>query len=289
MTPRRTALLCVFTVAALTSYASPSAAGLLKRTPREPAAAVESRTDEIRLALDEQRYADASRLLDLASIDSSKAAELVLLSGELGLAQGRYADALVDFRAAEARPADRIDALQGQGLALSMLGQSDAALAILQKTVAEAPGAWRAWNALGGEYDRRREWDKAEAAYGHALENAKSPAVVLNNRGYSRLLQRRTDEAVEDLVAALQKKPDLAQAKTNLRLALAMKGDYRRATAAGPRDDQAALLNNAGFAASLAGDQAKAEELLDLAMKARGEFYLRASDNLTRARRAPTP
>ena len=130
----------------------------------------------------------------------------------------------------------------------------------------------------------RRDWIHAEAAYDHAINESDSNALVLNNRGYSRLLQGRFDEARLDFVAALEKKPDLAAARTNLRLALAMKGEYDRATAAGAQDDQAALLNNAGFAAMMRGDYVAAEDLFTRAMAAKGVYYARASENLAIAK-----
>jgi Flp pilus assembly protein TadD len=40
------------------------------------------------------------------------------------------------------------------------------------------------------------------------------------------------------------------------------------------------LLNNAGFAAAMRGDYANAEALLDRAIKAKGEYYAKASENL---------
>ncbi len=144
----------------------------------------------------------------------------------------------------------------------------------MQRAVTEDPSAWRAWNALAGEYDNRREWTQAGAAYDHAFTDSSGAAVVLSNRGYSRLLQGRVDEGVADFVDALKKKPDFAEARTNLRLGLAMKGDYTRAVSGGsPQDQGSALLNNAGFAAALRGDYAQAEDLLDQAMKAKGEYY----------------
>jgi Flp pilus assembly protein TadD len=153
----------------------------------------------------------------------------------------------------------------------------------LQKAVLLDAKAWRAWNALGAEYDRRRDWSGAESAYDHALSESENAATVLNNRVYSRLLQNRLDDAMADFIAALQKKPDLSAARTNLRLALAMKGDYGRAVEGATPADKAALLNNAGFAAILRGDYAKAEDLLAQAMKAKGEYYARASANLETA------
>ena len=59
-----------------------------------------------------------------------------------------------------------------------------------------------------------------------------------------------------------------------------MGGDYERAIAGASSGDQAALLNNAGFAAGVRGDYAKAEELLGRAVTVRGEYYARASENL---------
>ena len=71
------------------------------------------------------------------------------------------------------------------------------------------------------------------------MEGSGGAAQVLNNRGYSRLLQHRRDEAIADLVAALRKRPDMAEARTNLRLALAMGGDYERAVSGASADDRA--------------------------------------------------
>jgi Flp pilus assembly protein TadD len=234
----------------------------------------------IQRSLDEQRYLDAGNTLNQVLVTGAGDPRLVVLTGELNLARARYGDALSSFRSVESLPAVRARALQGAGIALSLLGRSDDALTTLQSAVTEDPSAWRAWSAIGAEYDRRRDWPQAETAYDHAIANSNGAASVLNNRGFSHLLQNRLDEAVADFVAALQKKPDLAPARTNLRLAIAMKGDYSRAVAGAGRDDQAALLNNAGFAAMARGDYAQAENLLAQAMKAKGEFYARASANL---------
>jgi Flp pilus assembly protein TadD len=103
---------------------------------------------------------------------------------------------------------------------------------------------------------------------------------VLNNRGFSRLSQKKLDLAIADFVAALQKKPDLAPARNNLRLSMSMQGDYDRAIKGAPPTDQAAVLNNAGYAAMLRGDYGKARELFTQAMKAKGGYYAVAAANL---------
>jgi Flp pilus assembly protein TadD len=235
---------------------------------------------EIGRAIDERRLMDAGRMIDQAMLQGVKDPRLSLLGGDLNLARERYNVALISYRAAENAPDTRAQSLQGQGLALALLGRSTEALAMLKRAVAEDPKAWRAWNALGAGYDERGDWAAAEAAYAEAMAGSGGAPQVLNNRGYSRLLQRRREEAVADLVAALQKKPDLAEARTNLRLALALGGDYERAVSGASPDERATLLNNAGFAAGMRGDYAKAEELLNQALKLKTEYYGRASENL---------
>jgi Flp pilus assembly protein TadD len=92
--------------------------------------------------------------------------------------------------------------------------------------------------------------------------------------------QGRLDDAVADFTAALDEKPDLKESRTNLRLALALKGDYGRAIAASSVEDPAALLNNAGFIALLRGDYATADDLLHEAAKSRAQYYALAWQNL---------
>lgn len=283
----RFALGLVALIAALACPAASVQAGLFHHKPKPAAdksAVTDAQVDAIQKAIDEQRLMDAGNLLDRLLLAGAKDPRLALMSGELDLARGRYEDVLTDLKPVDSLLATRGKALECEGIALSMLGKSDLAVTTLQQAVTDDPSAWRAWNALAGEYDERRDWIKAEAAYDHAITDSTSNALVLNNRGYSRLLQGRFDEARQDFVDALEKKPDLAAARTNLRLALAMKGEYDRATAAGAQDDQAALLNNAGFVAMMRGDYTTAEDLFTRAIAAKGVYYARATENLAIAK-----
>lgn len=271
-------------ILAAIALAATGAAGAATAAPRAPrgeqATLSATQMDEVRRAIEEHRLLDAGQIIDRAIFSGVKDPRLSLLSGELGLARGRLDNALREFAVAEASPVTNVEALQGKGVALARLGRTDDAITTLEKAVALSPDGWRGWNTLGSQYDRRRDWVRAEGAYVRAMANSGGSPIVLNNRGYSRLLQARYDEAVADFVAALGKKPDLAEARTNLRLALAFQGDYSRSIAAGPQEDRAALLNNAGFAAGMRGDYGKAEDLLGQAVKSRAQFYGRASGNL---------
>ena len=266
--------------------------GLFSKTGNKaPSAAVvnSARTSEIavliREALDEQRYVDAGTLLDQAAINGIQSPELTTLTGELYLARGRFEDAMGQFRKAAVDPGQKGATLQGEGIALSMLGRTDPAFAALKAATDQDKTLWRAWNGLGREYDLRRDWAEARTAYDHALiAPGVRTAVVLNNRGYSLLLQNKISEASADFIAALTKDPGLAAARTNLRIALAWQGSYARAAVTGAGDDRAAVLNNVGLAAALRGDYDQAEKYLNEAMSAKGQYYDRASENLQLAR-----
>jgi len=240
---------------------------------------------QIGQAIDERRYVDADALLAQPLAVSLKWPVFTTLRGELLLARGRFADALEVFRAVAADPTQKARALEGEGLALSMLGRSDEALADLKEATGLDKSLWHAWNGLGREYDLRRDWPKAKAAYATALAApGGNTAIVLNNRGYSYLLQKQMTLAAADFVAALQKDPSLAAARTNLRITLAIEGNYARASATGVGDDRAAVLNNVGLAAAMRGDYLQADKLLNEAMAAKGQFYGRAAENLELSR-----
>ncbi|MGE5566496.1 MAG: tetratricopeptide repeat protein [Parcubacteria group bacterium] len=275
-------------LSALALAAAPAEArGLFGSHAARPAAApavdtavADAAVAQTQQALDEQRLSDAGEILDRAMATGLTDPRLVLLSGELYLARGEYESAVTSFSAARSTPALLARASAGLGIAQAGLGRSPEAVAALREAVAADTAQWRAWNALGVEYDRQKNWTQAEEAYAHALQSPGAGAMVYNNRGYSRMLQGRYDEASADFVTALARDPGFAVARTNLRLALAVRGDYDRATAASGAEDRAAVLNNAGFAAMMRGDLPQAKDLFQQAIAARGKFYGKAQENL---------
>jgi len=273
----------VIILCATALFAPPSLAGplghLFSGKPKAEVARTDTGAqaiaDAVRQALDERRYVDAADLLEKARVAKITSPRLVCLDGELLLAHGQFSDALTMFRGAATDPAEKAHALEGEGLALSMLGKSDQAMDDLKQATAADKSQWRAWNGLGREYDIRHEWKLSQAAYTQALAVAgtdSNHAVVLNNRGYSHLLQNQTTLATADFVAALDKDPALVAARTNLRISMAID------------DDRAAVLNNVGLAAVIRGDYREAEKLLNEAIDAKGKYYARASDNLQLAK-----
>jgi len=270
---------------ALTAHPAPASAfGLPKLGKSKPSAAQAANVDEvlkeIDRAIEEGRLLDAQQYLDTAFLAQVQDPRLLLRSGELNLAKRRYPEAVRNFTQAEAVAAERPKALQGKGVALAEMGRSDDALVALKAAVAADPNLWRSWNALAVQADRRHDWADADANYKAALRAPGVKPVVLNNRGYSRLLQGRYAEASSDFVRALEIDPGLKEARTNLRLSLAMQGRYDQATQVSGAEDRGTVLNNAGFAAVMRGDYPQAERLFQQAVDARGNAYGRALENL---------
>ena len=262
--------------------AVPAGVALAKESKAKQAKQVltEQNVADIERAIEEKRFIDASSMIDMALLSGSKEPRLVLLSGKLDLRRCRYGQALEQFRKAQGSPQTRAAAMEGEGLVLALSGRRGEAVPLLKKTVTDYPQSWRAWNALGDIYDDQHQWAEADDAYAHALSASDAPAIVINNRGYSYLLRNRLDEASADFVEALRQRPDLEVARTNLRLAMALKGEYARATSGAQKEGEAALLNNAGFAALVRGDYTQAEALLQQAIARKGEYYDLASANL---------
>lgn len=262
---------------------------LFNKKPAADAARADFAVAAFDRAMAEGRSLDAGRLLDQAMTAGVNDPRLTFRAGELQLSRGRYEDAVRAFAEAESVPALKAGALQGRGIALSNLGRSKEAMVALQAAVAADPSQWRAWNALGVENDRLRAWKESDAAYAKAIEGSSSAAVVLNNRGYSRMLQGRYAEASHDIVAALDKDPQLQAARANLRLLLAMQGDYDRATKVASTLQKAEVYNNAGFVALMRSDLPAAERLLKQSIDARGDTSGRAMENLQLVQALKTP
>ena len=128
--------------------------------------------------------------------------------------------------------------------------------------------------------DRRRDWASADRFYGAAIKANPGSADVLNNRGYSRLLQGRYAEAEADLEQAVKVDRTLKAAVTNLTLTKAMQGRYAEAFTSGNREELARDLNTVGVAAMLRGDTRVAQGYFTRAIEMNGRFDKTAAANL---------
>lgn len=271
----------------------------------EPAAAVDLNALEV--ALENRRLVQARTMIEQAAQSPQQGQQqnprFQLLRAEYLLAVGQLEQAVVALQTllnGEQGLNGEEGARAAQGLGLALLRQREVAAAVeaLTAAVRQNPALWRAWNALGVAHDQLGQWAQAEAAYAQALAAQSGAAEVHSNRGYSRLLQNRAEEAVADLELAATHLPENETVRTNLQLALALAGRYEAALALSgtpspeakspgakspgaesPRT-WARALNNVGYAALLREDRETARALLSRALEASDVYYARAANNL---------
>lgn len=209
--------------------------------------------------------------MDRAFLDRL-AADLALAEGRNDLAFGLYAD--VSQKAPE-----NCHAARGTGIAALRLRRLADSVPALERASALCPDDWRVWNALGIAHDLRGDWTKSLAAYRKAIDLQPNSPKLLNNLGYSSLLQRRYGEAAELFGRAAALDPDNRRIRNNLDIALAAQG-WPLPRRADDAASQAQRLNNAGYAAFLAGDSRNARAYLSRAILADDVYFGRAAANL---------
>lgn len=230
-------------------------------------------------AIAEGRHKSAGELI-LRARARFPGPQMALREAELMLAHGAFTEAATAFRLLEDDPAVGARALAGRGIAAIKSGQDAAAETLLAAAVERDPGLGRAWSARAVLADRRRDWATADTFYARAIAALPRSADILNNRGYSRLLQGRHSEAEADLSAALKLNPALRAAATNLTLARAMQGRYAEAFTSADRDALARDLNTVGVAAMLRGDTRIAQSYFTRALDINGRYDRTAQANL---------
>ena len=206
--------------------------------------------------------------------------ELRLRESELLLASGLRTEAEMGFRVLEAEPALAARAKTGRAIGLMRAGETTLAQELLTTATAIDPSLARAWSALAVLADWKQDWKLAEGHYAKAIAAAPADAIIYNNRGYSRLLQRRAAEAEADFVKALDLKPGLASAETNLRLSRGLQGHYTEAFAGSKREQLGRDLNTVGYAALLRGDHKLAESYFSRALELDPQYQGTAAANL---------
>ena len=231
-------------------------------------------------AIDESRYPDAKLLLERVLLSEPENPRARLGMAEIMLAYRNLEPAEKAFAALVKQPEVAARAVQGQGIALLLMGKEQGARVALQHAVELDAQLWRAWNGIGLLHDRSGEWDEAQAAYNRALAITGDSAMLYNNRGFSHLLRRDAQAAIADFHKALTLDPKMEAAQENLRLAFAWTGEYQRALVGVSRKDVGRVYNNVGFIALLRGDLRSAESFLLRSMEADAHFNKVANENL---------
>lgn len=181
--------------------------------------------------------------------------------------------------ALKSRP-DFAEVREARGLMLLTAHEDERAAADFARAVEISPTAWRSHNGLGLLANRRGDHAGAIAHYDTAMAQNPDSGVLLNNRGYSRLLVGDLAGAEEDLrTAATVFNHD--QAWVNLGTLYARQGRFDLAVAAYeevlPKPE---ALNKVAEASMVEGDRDTALYLLEQAIRLSPTYFPAAEENL---------
>jgi len=202
------------------------------------------------------------------------------LLADLAFASGKYDEASLRYEQLLAQTPN-VAVAEAAGISALKLGQVDRALPLIVRAT-EKPGAsWRGWNARGVIADLQSDWSVADEAYERASILAPGQAEVINNRGWSQLLRGNWQAAREHFRHAAALHPGSARIVNNLELAeAALREDLPARQPGESARGWAQRLNDAGVAAHLSGNRAKAMAAFAQALEASESWYVRAANNL---------
>lgn len=258
-----------------------AAIGLANLQPAEAARLI-GETDH---ALAQDRFDQARILLDQAAAAGATPDQSEPRRAALAYATGDWTSAYGLYRGLIARGLVDPEMQARAGHVALELGRLDEAATWLDAALA-APGPAREarWFDLRGVVaDKQGDRARADAAYARGAGLAPGDARLLNNWGASMLLRGRWAEAEALLARAVAADASHAKARANLDFARAAMADRIPDQRTGEsRGDYARRLNDAGVAAALAGDRARARAAFTAALAASSTHYERAAKNLER-------
>jgi Flp pilus assembly protein TadD len=154
---------------------------------------------------------------------------------------------------------ERIEALVSKGQTAIRDQKYDAARAAFAEVLVSTPDNTTAHHGLAIVGDLTEDWIKAEYHYKRALRNQPHDANLLNDLGYSYLLQNRFHESSRYLNQAVQEQPQHEHAQINLAMLSLKQGD---------RADAQQRLNNLFAPASAQQHLARLEKQIGLSTSA---------------------
>jgi Flp pilus assembly protein TadD len=229
---------------------------------------------------EEGHFSEALQIYQQLMVDAPSEPRAQYGVGECLLALGKPSEAKQIFIGLKINPDLHAAALQGEGLALLALGQKEAAATALREASTANPALWRSWNALGNLADLRHQPDEAAKLYAKASEINPDSAAIINNSGYSKLISGDAPHAIDLFHTALSLDPKSETIQNNLRLAIAVNGNYADAIKAASHEQLPIVLNNVGYVAMQHGDYATAEGYFARAMEASSSYASVTAKNL---------
>ncbi|MFP3983499.1 MAG: tetratricopeptide repeat protein [Desulfurivibrionaceae bacterium] len=162
-------------------------------------------------------------------------------------------------------------------------GNYSEAIELLNRARKHYPENPEVLTELAIAYDMTGQEPKAEPLYKQVVDLNPEDAASHNNLGFNYFLQKKYQEAVDELQQALKLQPDNDRIRNNLATAYALNGNEERAYQLLVKTiGEAGAYNNIGYLYMIKGMWEKAEQTFKKALNANPVFYSRAQENLKR-------
>ena len=235
-------------------------------------------------AIEAGRLDQARIMIGNAMKAGAKGATVERLIAELAFRSGDFHVALGGYEALLATDPENALYAERAGVSAFRTGKLERAATLLDLATSKSDASWRAWNARGVVADHLGDWEMAEIAYAGAARLSPDHPEILNNMGWSLLLQGGWEEGLALLERAAMLDPKSDRIADNLELArAAISGDLPRRRRGESDQEWAARLNDAGVVASVQGNRAKAIAAFTRAIEAHSRWFDRAANNLALA------
>jgi len=209
--------------------------------------------------------------------------------GNLLADQGLDEQALAEFNKVLEKSPDHAIANEAAGCVYFRAGLYDEAKEHLNRSVVLNPMLWKAHNFLGIIHDRDREYEQATEEFSIALELHQGSGAdeIYNNLGVVHIARKQYARAVETFRRALQAGGVSSRTYNNLGLALARMGRLDEALQSFKyAGGEAKANNNLGYVLLTENQPARAVPYFEKALELCPNYYVKAADNLKRARLA---
>ncbi|WP_319542329.1 tetratricopeptide repeat protein [uncultured Pseudodesulfovibrio sp.] len=207
--------------------------------------------------------------------------------GDMLVTEGLDEQALAEFNNVLEQDSDHAIANEAAGGVYFRAGLFDEAQTYLEKAVRLNPMLWRAQNYLGILMDREAEYDKAAEYFSRALElhQGNGADEIYNNLGVVHIARKDYDKAIESFRLALKAGGVSARTYNNLGLALTRLGRLDEALESFKyAGGEAKAYNNLGYVLLTDNQPDKAVPYFEKALELSPNYYVKAADNLKRAR-----
>ncbi len=207
--------------------------------------------------------------------------------GRLLLNRGLNSEAMKTFEEMKKRDSKNPLAYEGIARVHIALKNYEKAGNNLEKALQLKPDFWQCHGLFAFMYDRQNRYNDAIESYQKAIAVKPDSFLLYNNLGMSYYMMGEYGKSVEAYTKALKINDKASATYNNLGMALGKLGRYDDAMNAFKRaGDEASAYNNLGIIYMADKQYEKALTAFEKAIELKPAFYVKASENMTKAKAA---